>query len=83
MQGAFTRDKGHGTSMLVISKLVRMMEGTNLHTGSYMGKMSLETEENDLCRDALRDDWAGFKRLFPVASAGVRPRFMETWMAMA
>ena len=73
MHGAFTRDKGHGISMLVIAKLVRMMGGTNLHTGSYMGKMSLEREENDLCRDALRDVWAGYKRVFPVASGGVYP----------
>lgn len=73
MHGAFTRDKSHGISMLVIAKLVRMMGGTNLHTGSYMGKMSLEREENDLCRDALRDEWGGYKRVFPVASGGVYP----------
>ena len=73
MHGAFTRDKSHGISMLVIAKLVRMMGGTNLHTGSYMGKMAGETEENDLCRDALRDEWGGYKRVFPVASGGVYP----------
>lgn len=73
MHGAFTRDKGHGISMLVISKLVRMTGGTNLHTGSYMGKMAGETIENDLCRDALRGDWHGYKRVFPVASGGVYP----------
>jgi ribulose-bisphosphate carboxylase large chain len=55
MHGAFTRDKAHGISMLVISKLVRMTGGTNLHTGSYMGKMALGTLENDLSRDALRE----------------------------
>jgi ribulose-bisphosphate carboxylase large chain len=73
MHGAFTRDKGHGISMVVISKLVRMMGGTNLHTGSYMGKMALGTEENDLSRDALREEWHGYKRVFPVASGGVYP----------
>jgi len=73
MHGAFTRDKSHGISMLVIAKLVRMMGGTNLHTGSYMGKMSLEREENDLCRDALREEWGSYKRVFPVASGGVYP----------
>jgi len=73
MHGAFTRDKGHGISMLVISKLVRMCGGTNLHTGSYMGKMAGESSENDLCRDALRGDWHGYKRVFPVASGGIYP----------
>jgi ribulose-bisphosphate carboxylase large chain len=73
MHGAFTRDKAHGISMLVISKLVRMTGGTNLHTGSYMGKMARETLENDLSRDALRDEWYGLKRVFPVASGGIYP----------
>jgi len=73
MHGAFTRDKAHGISMLVISKLVRMAGGTNLHTGSYMGKMARETLENDLSRDALREEWYGLKRVFPVASGGIYP----------
>jgi ribulose-bisphosphate carboxylase large chain len=73
MHGAFTRDKAHGISMLVISKLVRMTGGTNLHTGSYMGKMARETLENDLSRDALREEWYGMKRVFPVASGGIYP----------
>lgn len=73
MHGALTRDKGHGISMVVIAKLVRLAGGTNLHTGSYLGKMSREIEENDLCRDALRNEWHGLKRIFPVASGGIYP----------
>jgi len=74
MHGAFTRDKAHGISMVVISRLVRMAGGTNLHTGSYMGKMdSAETSENDQSRDALREEWHGLKRVFPVASGGIYP----------
>lgn len=73
MHGAMTRDKGHGISMVVISKLVRMAGGTNLHTGSYLGKMAREKEENDMCRDALRGEWLGRKRVFPVASGGIYP----------
>jgi ribulose-bisphosphate carboxylase large chain len=73
MHGASTRDKAHGISMLVISKLVRMTGGTNLHTGSYMGKMARETLENDLSRDALREECYGLKRVFPVASGGIYP----------
>jgi ribulose-bisphosphate carboxylase large chain len=73
MHGAMTRDKGHGISMVVISKLVRLAGGTNLHTGSYLGKMAGEIEENDLSRDALRGEWHGLKRVFPVASGGIYP----------
>jgi ribulose-bisphosphate carboxylase large chain len=73
MHGAFTRDRGHGISMLSISRLVRLAGGTNLHTGSYMGKMAREAEENDLSRDALREEWHGLKRVFPVASGGIYP----------
>jgi ribulose-bisphosphate carboxylase large chain len=73
MHGALTRDRGHGISMVVIAKLVRLAGGTNLHTGSYLGKMAREIEENDLCRDALRNEWHGLKRVFPVASGGIYP----------
>jgi ribulose-bisphosphate carboxylase large chain len=73
MHGAFTRDKSHGISMVPISRLVRMAGGTNLHTGSYLGKMAGDREENDSCRDALRDDWYGLRPVFPVASGGVHP----------
>ncbi|HOO54132.1 MAG TPA: RuBisCO large subunit C-terminal-like domain-containing protein [Methanothrix sp.] len=73
MHGAFTRDPHHGISMVPISRLVRMAGGTNLHTGSYLGKMAGDREENDQCRDALRDDWYGLRPVFPVASGGVHP----------
>jgi len=73
MHGAFTRDRRHGISMLPISRLVRMAGGTNLHTGSYLGKMAGDREENDSCRDALREEWYGLRPVFPVASGGVHP----------
>ncbi len=73
MHAAFTRDRAHGISMVAIAKLVRLAGGTNLHTGTYLGKMARETQENDLARDALREEWYGLKRVFPVASGGVYP----------
>jgi ribulose-bisphosphate carboxylase large chain len=73
MHGAITRNKKHGISMLVISKLVRMAGGTNLHTGSYHGKMDIDAKENDRCRDALKVKWSGLKDTFPVASGGLSP----------
>ncbi|MHC1631578.1 MAG: RuBisCO large subunit C-terminal-like domain-containing protein [Methanotrichaceae archaeon] len=73
MHGALTRDKHHGISMVSISRLVRLAGGTNLHTGSYLGKMAGDTQEIDQCRDALRDEWYGLRRVFPVASGGLHP----------
>ncbi|MDF0590579.1 RuBisCO large subunit C-terminal-like domain-containing protein [Candidatus Methanocrinis natronophilus] len=73
MHGAFTRDRSHGISMVPISRLVRMTGGTNLHTGSYLGKMAADREENDQCRDVLRQEWYGLSPVFPVASGGLHP----------
>jgi ribulose-bisphosphate carboxylase large chain len=73
MHAALTRDRGHGISMAVIARLVRLAGGTNLHTGTYLGKMAGEAEENDRCKEALRGEWHGLKRVFPVASGGVYP----------
>jgi ribulose-bisphosphate carboxylase large chain len=73
MHGALTRDKAHGISMAVIARLVRLAGGTNLHTGTYLGKMAREAEENDRSKEALRGEWHGLKRVFPVASGGVYP----------
>jgi ribulose-bisphosphate carboxylase large chain len=73
MHGALTRDKSHGISMTVIARLVRLAGGTNLHTGTYLGKMARETEENDRAKEALRGEWHGLKRVFPVASGGIYP----------
>ncbi|OPX79967.1 MAG: Ribulose bisphosphate carboxylase [Methanosaeta sp. PtaB.Bin039] len=58
-------------SMLTISRLVRLAGGTNLHTGSYVGKMSRDVSENDQSREALRWDCYGLKRVFSAASGGV------------
>jgi ribulose-bisphosphate carboxylase large chain len=73
MHGAITKNKRHGIAMLVLSKLVRIAGGTNLHTGSYKGKMDTDTTENDLNRDALTNEWFGLKPVFPVASGGISP----------
>lgn len=35
--------------------------------------MASQIEENDLCRDALRDEWHGRKSVFPVAYGGIYP----------
>lgn len=73
MHGALTRGK-YGISMPVISKLTRMVGGTNLHIGTYAGKMDRNVCEIDESRDILRKPWANFKRVWPVASGGVYPQ---------
>lgn len=73
MHAAITRDRKHGIAMLPLARLVRLCGGTNLHTGSYSGKMDTEKTENDASRDALRREWHGLKPVFPVASGGLHP----------
>ncbi|WP_048199334.1 RuBisCO large subunit C-terminal-like domain-containing protein [Methanocella arvoryzae] len=73
MHGALTRGK-YGIAMPVISKLTRMCGGTNLHTGTYAGKMERNVCEIDASRDILRKPWAGYKRVWPVSSGGLYPQ---------
>jgi ribulose-bisphosphate carboxylase large chain len=73
MHGALTRGP-FGISMPVIAKLTRMCGGTNLHTGTYAGKMERNVCEIDESRDALRRPWDNFKRVWPVASGGLYPQ---------
>jgi ribulose-bisphosphate carboxylase large chain len=73
MHGALTRGP-FGISMPVIAKLTRMCGGTNLHIGTYAGKMEHNVCEIDESRDILRKPWDGFKRVWPVASGGLYPQ---------
>ncbi len=76
MHAAFTRNPKHGISMLVISKIARMLGGDQLHTGTGAGKMGTSEERRLELRtiiDSLKCDWFGLKRVFPVASGGVHP----------
>lgn len=72
MHGALTRATDYGVSMLVISKLVRLAGGDQLHVGTASGKMEHPAELKDLI-GALRDDWHHIKPAFPVASGGMHP----------
>ncbi len=73
MHASFTRKRKHGISMAPISKLVRLCGGTQLHTGSYHGKMHGEKKEIDQSKKALRKKWFGHKPILPVASGGIHP----------
>lgn len=73
MHAAFTRKRKHGISMVPISKLVRLAGGTQLHIGSYHGKMHGEKKEIDKSKQALRNKWFDHKPMVPVASGGIHP----------
>ncbi len=73
MHAAMTRNPEHGIAMRPIARLVRMMGGDQLHTGTVSGKMGGNAEEVILDNHALTDPWYGFRPVFPVASGGLHP----------
>ncbi len=76
MHGALTRG-AFGISMPVIAKLTRMVGGTNLHIGTYSGKMEHNICDVDRSRDILREPWNGFKPMFPAVSGGIYPQLLK------
>ena len=73
MHAAITRNPKHGIDMMVIAKLVRLVGGDQLHTGTAAGKMESDVERLKEINDFLRSDWHGLKTVFPVASGGIHP----------
>jgi ribulose-bisphosphate carboxylase large chain len=76
MHGALTRGP-FGISMPVIAKLTRMVGGTNLHIGTYSGKMEHNIGDIDRSRDILREPWDDFKPMFPAVSGGIYPQLIK------
>ncbi len=80
---AFTRNKKHGISMLVLANLARLAGIDELHTGTVVGKMEGEEMEVLKINELLKEDWQGFNRLrenwhnlkpvLPIASGGLHP----------
>jgi ribulose-bisphosphate carboxylase large chain len=73
MHAALTRDPFHGIAMRPIARLVRMLGGDQLHTGTVSGKMSHSADEVRGDNSALMASFYGIKRTFPVASGGLHP----------
>ena len=88
MHGAITREPGFTVSMLVLSKVYRMLGVDLLHTGTAgAGKMeggALETmtivdalEKDSVLEDpkaeSLGQEWFGMKPVMAVASGGLHP----------
>ncbi|MFX1365536.1 MAG: type III ribulose-bisphosphate carboxylase [Promethearchaeota archaeon] len=86
MHAALTRNKKHGLTMLVLSKLMRLIGMDQLHTGTVVGKMEGGRKEVLECNKILttqkmsdnnitmlNQDWGNIKSTLPVASGGLSP----------
>ena len=82
---AFTRNRAHGMSMLVVSDVARLIGVDQLHIGTVIGKLESPVEEVLALRDNLKNrtieassenlgqDWDGIKPVFPTCSGGLHP----------
>lgn len=73
MHAAMTRNREHGIAMRPFCRMVRMLGGDQLHTGTVSGKM--EHDVSELMGDnlSLTEPFFDLKPVFPVASGGLHP----------
>ena len=84
--GTYTRQKTHGVSFRVIAKWMRMAGVDHIHAGTVVGKLEGDPNVikgiYSICRDSFTkknleqgvffdQDWAGLRKLMPVASGGI------------
>src|SRR6202050_4205223 len=84
--GTYTRQKTHGVSFRVIAKWMRMAGVDHIHAGTVVGKLEGDPNVikgiYSICRDDITrrnleqgvffdQDWAGLRKLMPVASGGI------------
>jgi ribulose-bisphosphate carboxylase large chain len=84
--GTYTRQKVHGVSFRVIAKWMRMAGVDHIHAGTIVGKLEGDPNVikgiYSICRDSFThenlehgvffdQDWAGLRKLMPVASGGI------------
>jgi ribulose-bisphosphate carboxylase large chain len=82
----YTRQKNHGMSFRVIAKWMRMAGVDHIHAGTAVGKLEGDplTVQGyyNVCRETrnapdlargifFEQDWAGLRRMMPVASGGI------------
>ncbi|KAF5090720.1 ribulose 1,5-bisphosphate carboxylase [Methanospirillum purgamenti] len=73
MHAAITRNREHGIAMRPLCRLVRMLGGDQLHTGTVSGKMEHDVTELRGDNLALTEPFFDLKPVFPVASGGLHP----------
>jgi ribulose-bisphosphate carboxylase large chain len=84
--GTYTRQKSHGVSFRVIAKWMRMAGVDHIHAGTIVGKLEGDPNVikgiYSICRDSFTkknlehgvffdQDWAGLRKIMPVASGGI------------
>jgi len=84
--GTYTRQKNHGVSFRVIAKWLRLAGVDHLHAGTAVGKLEGDplTVQGyyNVCREMKNEvdlprglffeqDWAGIRKVMPVASGGI------------
>jgi ribulose-bisphosphate carboxylase large chain len=82
----YTRQKLHGVSFRVIAKWMRLAGVDHIHAGTVVGKLEGDPATTrgyyDICREPASpmrlehgiffdQDWAGLRRVMPVASGGI------------
>src|SRR6266852_6725541 len=82
----YTRQRNHGVSFRVIAKWMRLAGVDHIHAGTVVGKLEGDPNVikgiYSICRDSFTkrnleqgvffdQDWAGLRKLMPVASGGI------------
>jgi ribulose-bisphosphate carboxylase large chain len=78
MHAAITRNREHGIAMRPFCRLVRMLGGDQLHTGTVSGKMDHDRQELIGDNQTLTQSWFDINTVFPVASGGLHPGGVES-----
>jgi len=85
MHAAFTRNKKHGISMMVLADLCRLIGMDTLHIGTAVGKLEgtlkevseieeeIENKNIKETKDRLSQDWGKIKSTLAVSSGGLNP----------
>ena len=94
--GTYTRQKAHGVSFRVISKWMRLAGVDHIHAGTIVGKLEGDPDMVQGFYDVLREehnpvnlqrgiyfeqDWAGLRKVMPVASGGIHAGQMHQLLA--
>ncbi len=85
MHAAFTRNKKHGISMMVLADLIRLIGCDSLHIGTVVGKLhgtlrevaeieqEIEKKKVKETKTRLSQDWEKIKPVMAVSSGGLHP----------
>ena len=73
MHAAMTRNPDHGIAMRPFARIIRMLGGDQVHTGTVSGKMAHSVDELKADNAVLTGPFFSHRRSFPVASGGLHP----------